>query len=85
MQLMECGLKPIDFQNATAALNAPDAQDAATAWSRRGFVMTSLASGFAVASNPVSAQAVALEMFARQGDVSKMTDIGAVLSTVVAT
>ena len=46
--------------------------------------MASLASGFAVASNPVSAQAVAPEMFARQGDVSKMTDIGAVLSTVVA-
>ena len=118
-------------------------------FSRRGFVVTSLASGFALASNPVLAQAIttdsaglvagevsvpvadgrmpayrampagagkfpvllvvqeifgvhehikdmcrryaklgyyaiAPELYARQGDVSKMSDIGAILSTVVA-
>ncbi len=150
MKLMDYGLKAIDFQNPSAALDNPDA---ANAWSRRGFVMTSLATGFAVASNPVLGQAIvtdsnglvagevsvpvggqgaggkipayrampagtgkfpvllvvqeifgvhehikdmcrryakmgyyaiAPEMYARQGDVSKMTDIGAILSTVVA-
>ena len=146
MKLMDYGLKPIDFQNPSSVL---DTHHASTAWSRRGFVMTSLASGFAVASNPVLAQAIvtdssglvagevsvavadgkipayrampagtgkfpvilvvqeifgvhehikdmcrrfakmgyyaiAPEMYARQGDVSKMTDIGAILSTVVA-
>ncbi len=142
MKLMDYGLKPIDFQNA-APSNAPEG------FSRRGFVMTSLASGFAVASSPVLAQAIttdtqglvagevsiptadgkvpayharpakagkhpvvlvvqeifgvhehikdvvrryaklgyyaiAPELFARQGDVSKMTDIGAILGQVVA-
>ena len=146
MKLMDYGLKPIDFQNPSSALDVPNATPA---WSRRGFVMTSLASGFAAASNPVLAQAIvtdsgglvagevsvpvtggkipayrampsgagkfpvilvvqeifgvhehikdmcrrfakmgyyaiAPEMYARQGDVSKMTDIGAILSTVVA-
>jgi carboxymethylenebutenolidase len=141
MKLMDYGLKPIDFQNA-----APS--DAPEGFSRRGFVMTSLASGFAVASSPVLAQAIttdtqglvagevsiptadgkvpayharpakagkhpvvlvvqeifgvhehikdvvrryakmgyyaiAPELFARQGDVSKMTDIGAILGQVV--
>jgi len=141
MKLMDYGLKPIDFQNA-APSQVPDG------FSRRGFVMTSLASGFAVASNPVLAQAIttdtqglvagevsiptadgkvpayharpakagkhpvvlvvqeifgvhehikdvvrryakmgyyaiAPELFARQGDVSKMTDIGAILGQVV--
>ena len=141
MKLMDYGRKPIDFQNA-----APN--DAPEGFSRRGFVMTSLASGFAVASSPVLAQAIttdtkglvtgevsiptadgkvpayharpakagkypvvlvvqeifgvhehikdvvrryakmgyyaiAPELFARQGDVSKMTDIGAILSQVV--
>ena len=144
MKLMDYGLKPIDFQNPDAACNPPDAGS-----SRRGFVVTSLASGFAVASNPVLAQAIttdsaglvagevsvpvadgrmpayrampagagkfpvllvvqeifgvhehikdmcrryaklgyyaiAPELYARQGDVSKMSDIGAILSTVVA-
>ena len=144
MKLMDYGLKPIDFQNPDAARNTPDAGS-----SRRGFVMTSLAAGFAVASNPVLAQAIttdsaglvagevsvpvadgrmpayrampagagkfpvllvvqeifgvhehikdmcrryaklgyyaiAPELYARQGDVSKMNDIGAILSTVVA-
>ena len=51
MKLMDYGLKPIDFQNA-APSQVPDG------FSRRGFVMTSLASGFAVASNPVLAQAI---------------------------
>lgn len=142
MKLMDYGVKPIDFQN-------PPTDAAADGLSRRIFVMTSLASGFAVASNPVLAQAIqtdakglvagevsipvadgkipgyrampekpgkypvllvvqeifgvhehikdmcrrfakmgyyaiAPEMYARQGDVSKMTDIGAILSTVVA-
>ena len=143
MQPHEFGLKPIDFQNPAAATAV-----AADGWSRRSFCMTSLASGFAVASQPVLAQAIttdskglvagevsvpvadgripayralpakagrypvvlvvqeifgvhehikdmcrrfakqgyyaiAPEMFARQGDVSKMTDIGEILSTVV--
>jgi len=141
MKLMDYGLKPIDFQNA-APSQGPEG------FSRRGFVMTSLASGFAVASSPVLAQAIttdtqglvagevsiptadgkvpayharpakagkhpvvlvvqeifgvhehikdvvrryakmgyyaiAPELFARQGDVSKMTDIGAILGQVV--
>ena len=144
MKLMDYGLKPINFNNPAAA-----AGKAIAGLSRRGFVMTSLASGFAVASNPVLAQAIttdskglvagevsiavadckvpayrampagpgkfpvmlvvqeifgvhehikdmcrryakmgyyaiAPEMYARQGDVSKMTDIGTILSTVVA-
>ena len=143
MKLMDYGLKPINFQNPAAY---PDQADAGP--SRRGFMMTSLASGFAIASNPVLAQtistdskglmagevkiavadgqipayrampagpgkfpvmlvvqeifgvhehikdmcrryakmgyyAIAPEMFARQGDVSKMTDIPAILSQVV--
>lgn len=144
MKLMDYGLTPIDF------LNPPINVDATVpgSLSRRGFVMTSLASGFAVASNPVLAQAIstdstglvagevsipvadgnipgyrampdqpgkhpvvlvvqeifgvhehikdvcrryaklgyfaiAPEMFARQGDVSKLTDIGQIISTVV--
>ncbi len=142
MKLMDYGLKPIDFQN-------PEAASPSDGLSRRIFVMTSLATGFAAASNPVLAQAIrtdaaglvagevsvpvaegkipayrampekpgvypvvlvvqeifgvhehikdmcrrfakmgyyaiAPEMYARQGDVSKMTDIGAILSTVVA-
>ena len=141
MKLMQYGLKPIDFANPKSA---PEPQGL----SRRGFVVTSLASGFAVASNPVLAQAIttdtqgltageisivvadgkipgyrampakrgqypvvlvvqeifgvhehikdmcrrfaklgyyaiAPELFARQGDVAKMTDIGAILSQVV--
>ena len=141
MKPMQYGLKPIDFDNPKSA---PEPQGL----SRRGFVVTSLASGFAVASNPVLAQAIttdtqgltageisivvadgkipgyrampakrgqypvvlvvqeifgvhehikdmcrrfaklgyyaiAPELFARQGDVAKMTDIGAILSQVV--
>ena len=141
MKLMDYGLKPIDFQNPV--VHAPT-----DGLSRRGFAVTALATGFAVASNPVLAQAIttdaeglaagevsipvadgkipayravpakpgkypvllvvqeifgvhehikdmcrrfakqgyyaiAPEMYARQGDVSKMTDIGAILSTVV--
>jgi carboxymethylenebutenolidase len=144
MKLMDYGLKPIDFQNPPTA-NASTPVDGL---SRRTFVMTSLASGFAVASNAVMAEvittdtkglvagevsvpvadgkmpayrampakagkypvvlvvqeifgvhehikdvcrryaklgyfAIAPELFARQGDVSKMTDIGQILSTVV--
>ena len=141
MKLMQYGLQAIDFGNPQPA---PEPNGV----SRRGFVMTSLASGFALASQPVLAQAIhtdnqglvtaevqvpvadgkipaytarpakpgkypvilvvqeifgvhehikdmcrrfaklgyyaiAPEMFARQGDVSKMTDIGAILSEVV--
>ena len=144
MKLMDYGLQPLDFRNPTLA-----PAGAESAFSRRSFVMTSLASGFAVASNPVLAQAIttdstglvageisvpvadgkipayramptapgtypvllvvqeifgvhehikdmcrrfaklgyyaiAPELYARQGDVSKMTDIGTILSTVVA-
>lgn len=143
MKLMEYGLAPIDFNHPAATAGKADA-----GLSRRGFVMTSLASGFAIASNPVLAQAIttdskglvagevsvtvadgkipayrampagpgkfpvmlvvqeifgvhehikdmcrryakrgyyaiAPEMFARQGDVSKMTDIPTILSQVV--
>ena len=144
MKLMDYGLQPLDFQNPTVAPARLD-----SGFSRRSFVMTSLASGFAVASNPLLAQAIttdstglvagevsvpvadgkipayrampaapgkypvllvvqeifgvhehikdmcrrfaklgyyaiAPEMYARQGDVSKMADIGTILSTVVA-
>ena len=145
MKLLDYGLKPIDFQNPLTL----DPSTPSDGLSRRTFVMTSLASGFAVASNPVRAEAIttdtkglvagevsipvadgqfpayrampakpgkhpvvlvvqeifgvhehikdvcrryaklgyyaiAPELFARQGDVSKMTDIGQILSTVVA-
>ncbi len=144
MKLMTYGLQPLDFQNPTLSPAEPDSR-----FSRRSFVMTSLATGFAVASNPSLAQAIvtdsagliagevsvpvtdgripayrampvapgkypvllvvqeifgvhehikdmcrrfaklgyyaiAPEMYARQGDVSKMADIGTILSTVVA-
>ena len=140
MKLMDYGLKPIDFQN-------PVSEAVSVGLSRRTFVVTALATGFAIASNPILAQAIktdsdglvegevsvpvadgkipayrampnkpgkyptvlvvqeifgvpehikdmcrrfaklgyyaiAPEMYARQGDVSKMTDIGAILSTV---
>ena len=142
MKLMDYGLKPVDFNN-------PVVEELPSGTSRRNFVMTLLASGFAIASNPVLAQAIktdsqglvagevkipvadgaipgyrampakhgkfpvilvvqeifgvhehiqdmcrrfaklgyyaiAPELFARQGDVSKMTDIGTILSDVVA-
>ncbi|MES2888368.1 MAG: dienelactone hydrolase family protein [Pseudomonadota bacterium] len=144
MKLMDYGLQPLDFQNPAALNSALPA-----GLSRRTFVVTSLASGFAVASQPVLAQAIttdtqglvagevsipvadgkipgyrampkkagkhpvvlvaqeifgvhehikdvcrrlakmgyyaiAPELFARQGDVSKMSDINEILSTVVA-
>lgn len=53
MKLMEYGLKPVDFNHPVEVVDKPDA-----GCSRRGFVVTSLASGFAVASNPVLAQAI---------------------------
>jgi carboxymethylenebutenolidase len=149
MKLMDYGTRPIDFQNPVQNLvQNPAASVSNDGVSRRAFVVTSLATGFAVASQPVLAQAIttdsqgliagevripvvdgqipayravpkkpgkypvvlvvqeifgvhehikdmcrryakmgyyaiAPEMFARQGDVSKMTDIGAILSTVV--
>jgi len=149
MKLMDYGTRPIDFQNPVQAAVAEGLSTGLSAGlSRRAFVMTSLASGFAVASQPVLAQAIttdsqgliagevkvpvadghipayravpkkpgkypvvlvvqeifgvhehikdmcrryakmgyyaiAPEMFARQGDVSKLTDIGQILSTVV--
>ncbi len=144
MKLMTYGLAPLNFQNPVVATTEADSR-----FSRRSFVMTSLATGFAVASNPSLAQAIttdstgliagevsvpvtdgkipayrampakpgkypvllvvqeifgvhehikdmcrrfaklgyyaiAPEMYARQGDVSKMADIGTILSTVVA-
>ena len=142
MNQMKYGLRPIDFNNGEAILEA-------AGFTRRGFIVTALASGFALASNPVLAQAIktdskgliagevsipvadgkipgyrampaktgnyptlvvvqeifgvhehikdicrrfaklgylaiAPELYARQGDVSKMTDIGEILSKVVA-
>ena len=141
MKIMDYGRKAINFQNPHVAAKP-------NGFSRRGFVMTSLASGFAVASQPVLSAAIstdtkglvtaevkvptadgqipayvarpakagkypvilvvqeifgvhehikdmcrryaklgyyaiAPEMFARQGDVSKMTDIMAILTEVV--
>lgn len=141
MKLSDYGLKPIDF-------NDPAQSDASPTFTRRGFLVTSLASGFALASNAVLADAIttdskglvagevsipvadgkipayrampagagkfpvmlvvqeifgvhehikdmcrryakmgyyaiAPEMFARQGDVSKLTDIPTILSQVV--
>lgn len=141
MDLMQYGLKPIDFQN-------PEPDRAPQHFTRRTFVMSSLAVGFAVAAQPLRAQAIrtdskglsvaeielavadgripayvarpakagrhpvvlvvqeifgvhehiqdmcrrfaklgyyaiAPELFARQGDVSKMSDINTILSEVV--
>lgn len=142
MDLMQYGLKPLDFSGDHPAPAATGG------FSRRGFLVTTLASGFALASAPVLAQAIrtdtkgltagaieiavadgripayrarpakagkypvvlviqeifgvhehiqdvcrrlaklgyiaiAPELFARQGDVSKMTDIGQILQQVV--
>ena len=144
MDLQAYGLKPMDFNGVK-----PVDDEAAGLISRRTFMMTSLAIGFAIASKPIMAQAIftddagliagevsiptadgkipayyampkkgknlpiilvvqeifgvhehikdvcrrfaklgyyaiAPEMFARQGDVSNMTDIGEILSKVVA-
>jgi carboxymethylenebutenolidase len=141
MDLDEYGLKPLDFSGERTV-------PANSGFTRRGFLVTTLASGFALASSPVLAQAiktdakglvagaveiavadgkipayrarpakkdhypvvlviqeifgvhehiqdvcrrlaklgycaVAPEMFARQGDVSKMSDIGQILKDVV--
>ena len=141
MKVMDYGLKALDFQYAKAAVPS-------VGLARRGFVMTALASGFAAASQPVLAQAIATdskglktaevkikvadgeipayvahpskpgkyptilvvqeifgvhehikdmcrryakqgyyaiapEMYARQGDVSKLTDVGEIIGTVV--
>lgn len=141
MDLMQYGLKPIDFQN-------PEPDQAPQHFTRRTFVMSSLAVGFALAAQPLRAQAIrtdskglsvaeielpvtdgripayvarpakagrhpvvlvvqeifgvhehiqdmcrrfaklgyyaiAPELFARQGDVSKMSDINTILSEVV--
>lgn len=148
MQLNQYGLKPLNFQSPSSSTTGAATQQPTTL-SRRGFLVTSLASGFALASTPLMAQAIktntrglvagevsvpvadgqipayrampakpgkhptivviqeifgvhehikdicrrlakmgyyaiAPELFARQGDVSQMTDIGAILSQVVA-
>lgn len=54
MKLMDYGVKPIDFQNPEQA----NAQAVPEGVSRRTFVVTSLATGFALASQPVLAQAI---------------------------
>ena len=143
MDLQTYGSKPLDFNSTEFTPTA-----VAAGFSRRAFMMTSLAVGFAIASKPLLAQvittdmhgitagevkvpvadgtipayqampsagkdfpvilviqeifgvhehikdmcrryakmgylAIAPELFARQGDVSKMTDIGEILSKVV--
>jgi len=148
MQLNQYGLKPLDFQQTDADKATLGSNQASLSLNRRGFIMASLASGFALASSPLLAQAIttstkgliagevsvpvadgvmpayrampakagkhptivviqeifgvhehikdvcrrlaklgyyaiAPELFARQGDVSKMTDIGEILSQVV--
>lgn len=145
MTLKNDGWTPTDFPHSVRAESATPLQSC----TRRAFVMTSLATGFAVASNPVLAAAIvtdsrglvagevsvpvadgkmpayrampagpgkypvvlvvqeifgvhehikdvcrryaklgyyaiAPELYARQGDVSTMSDIGQILSTVVA-
>ncbi len=142
MKLRQYGLKPINFQNSQMSKGN-------RIFTRRGFIVTSLASGFAAASLPLLAQAIttdtkeliagevsipvadgkipayramparsgkypvvvviqeifgvhehikdmcrrfaklgyyaiAPELYARQGDVSKMSDIGEIISQVVA-
>lgn len=142
MKLNSYGLKPLNFNDA--AQSTPT-----TGFSRRGFIVTSLATGFALASSPILAQAIstdskdliagevkvavadgtipayralpaksgkyptiiviqeifgvhehikdvcrrlaklgyyaiAPELFSREGDVSSMTDVGEILSKVVA-
>ncbi len=51
MKLMDYGLKPIDFQN-------PAFEPLSEGLSRRTFVVTALVTGFAIASNPILAQAI---------------------------
>ncbi len=148
MQLNQYGLQPLDFQQSDAKAATFSESRLPGTLNRRGFLMTSLATGFALASSPLLAQAIttstrgliagevsvpvaggsmpayrampakpgkhptivviqeifgvhehikdvcrrlaklgyyaiAPELFARQGDVSKMTDIGEILSQVV--
>ena len=54
MKLMDYGVKPLDFQNPPAA----SASAVPAGVSRRTFFVTTLATGFAVASQPVLAQAI---------------------------
>lgn len=54
MKLMDYGVKPLDFQNPPAA----SASVVPACVSRRTFFVTTLATGFAVASQPVLAQAI---------------------------
>ena len=51
MKLMEYGLKPVDFNNANMAGEQ-------LGFTRRNFLVTTLAAGFAIASNPILAQAI---------------------------
>ena len=146
MDIQNYGLKPVDF---SGAISTQSATTQTAGFNRREFMVTSLAMGFAIASNPILAQAIttddnglsagevsiavadgkipayrampkkgknlpvilviqeifgvhehikdvcrrfaklgyiaiAPELFSRQGDVSKMTDIGEILSKVVA-
>ena len=141
MEHLQYGLRPVDFTTGDTTVDA-------SGFTRRSFLVTALASGFALASNPVLAQAIktdtkglvagevsipvtdgkipgyrampakggtfpiivvvqeifgvhehiqdvcrrfaklgyyaiAPELFTRQGDVSKMSDIGAILKDVV--
>ncbi|WP_230369582.1 hypothetical protein [Paludibacterium denitrificans] len=51
MNMMEYGLKPVDWQD-------PQKADEPAGLSRRTFVVSLLASGFATASSPLLAQAI---------------------------
>ena len=53
MHLNTYGLKPIDFNTISA--------DQKAGFTRRDFMMTSLAMGFALASNPVLAQSISTD------------------------
>ena len=53
MHLSTYGLKPIDFNTISPKTE--------TGFTRRDFMMTSLAMGFALASNPVLAQAISTD------------------------
>lgn len=149
MKIHQYGLKPLDFQSTSLPSAHQETKALPPSITRRGFLVSSLTTGFALASTPLMAQAIktntrglvagevsvpvvgghipayrampakpgkhptivviqeifgvhehikdicrrlakmgyyaiAPELFARQGDVSKMTDIGDILAQVVA-
>lgn len=58
MQLNQYGLKPLDFQQSDAKAATLGEINYTGTLNRRGFLVTSLATGFALASSPLLAQAI---------------------------